>query len=92
MDQAEKREHVMKLINERTLFKILVERKGILFSVTTKSRAYFFFISSKLIGMRTAPTTDPFPGIVEVSDYDIEKIARNWDTISNIKLSEKLKR
>ena len=89
MGETAKGECGMKLINERTLFKILIERKGILFSVTTKSRAYFFFLSSMTIGMRTAPTTDPYPGIVEVSDYDIEKIVRNWDEISNIKLTNR---
>ena len=39
--------------------------------------------------MRVAPTTDPFPGIVEVSDYEIEKIVENWDAIANIKLPKR---
>jgi hypothetical protein len=80
----------MRLVNERTLFKILVERNGILMSVTTKKRAFFFFFSSKLVGIRVAPTTDPYPGIVEVSNYEIEKIVRCWDKISNIKFPKKL--
>lgn len=80
----------MRVINERTLFKILIERNGILLSITTKNRAYFFFISSKLVGMRVAPTTDPYPGIVEISDYEIERIVRDWNRISNIKLPKKL--
>ncbi len=73
------------------MFKLLIERTGILFSVTTKNRAYFFFLSSKLIGIRFAPTTDPFPGIVELCGYDIEKIVENWERLSNVKLKTKLK-
>jgi hypothetical protein len=69
----------------------LIERHGILFSVTTKSRAYFFFISSDLFGMRVAPTTDPLPGIVEVSGYDIETIVRNWNKLANIRLPKKMR-
>jgi hypothetical protein len=76
----------MKIVNERTLFKILIERNGILFAVTTRSRAYFFFLTTKLVALRFAPTTDPFPGIVEVSDYDIARIVSNWDRLGNIKL------
>jgi hypothetical protein len=80
----------MKFINESTLFKILVERHGILFSITFKTRAFFFFLSSDLIGIRVAPTTDPLPGIVEISDYEIKKIVRDWDTLANIKLPHKI--
>ncbi|MFI5420588.1 MAG: hypothetical protein ACHQ1H_06435 [Nitrososphaerales archaeon] len=68
----------------------MIERSGILFSITTKSRAYFFFLSSELVGIRVAPTTDPLPGIVEVSGYDIKKIVRDWNKLSNIKLPKKL--
>ncbi|MFI5422251.1 MAG: hypothetical protein ACHQ1H_14915 [Nitrososphaerales archaeon] len=68
----------------------MIERSGILFSITTKSRAYFFFLSSELVGIRVAPTTDPLPGIVEVSGYDIKKIVRDWKELSNIKLPKKL--
>ncbi len=80
-----------KLIYERTMFKVLIERTGILFSVTTKSRAYFFFICSKCLGIRVAPTTDPYPGIVEVCGYDITRIVENWNKLANIKLRQKIK-
>lgn len=80
-----------KLIYERTMFKVLMERTGILFSITTKSRAYFFFACTKLVGIRVAPTTDPYPGIVEVCDYNISRIVQNWSKLANIKLREKSK-
>jgi hypothetical protein len=69
-----------------TPLKILVERSGLLLSITTKHRAYFFFLSAFLIGVRIGPTTDPNPGIVEVSGYDIKMILRNWNTLANLKL------
>jgi hypothetical protein len=81
----------MKLICERTMFKILIERNGILFSITTKSRAYFFFVCPKSLGIRVAPTTDPYPGIVEVCGYDITRILQNWNKLANIKLRERSK-
>ena len=80
-----------KLIYERTMFKLLIERTGILFSITTKSRAYFFFVCTKLLGIRVAPTTDPYPGIVEVCGYDLPRIVQNWSKLANIKLREKSK-
>jgi len=73
------------------MFKILIERTGILFSITTKSRAYFLFACTKLLGIRVAPSTDPYPGIVEVCDYDISRIVENWKKLANIKLREKSK-
>ncbi|MGI0078736.1 MAG: hypothetical protein ACRECH_03855 [Nitrososphaerales archaeon] len=72
------------------MFKLLVERSGILFSVTMKSRAYFFFACTKLFAIRVAPTTDPYPGIVEVCGYDISRIVRNWKKIANIKLKKRV--
>ena len=78
-----------KLIWERTMFKLLIERAGILFSITTKSRAYFFFLSAPCVGMKVAPTTDPYPGIVEVCGYDIGVIVRKWNELANIKLRSK---
>ena len=93
LDYGERDEEIIvRLINDRTLFKILVERNGILLSITTKNRAFFFFLSSVLIGMRVAPTTDPYPGIVEISNYEIYKIVRDWNEMSNIKLGKKLTR
>jgi hypothetical protein len=73
------------------MFKLLIERTGILFAVTTKSRAYFFFACTKLVGIRTAPTTDPYPGIVELCGYDISRIVQNWSRMANIKLKQKTK-
>lgn len=81
---------IRKLIYEQTMFKLLIERKGILFSVTLKDRAYFFFACTKLFAIRTAPTTDPYPGIVEVCDYDISRIVASWSKIANIKLRGKI--
>ncbi|MGD0176382.1 MAG: hypothetical protein ABSC50_06100 [Candidatus Bathyarchaeia archaeon] len=85
------RQPMRKLIYEQTMFKLLIEKTGILFAVTTKSRAYFFFACTKLLGIRTAPTTDPYPGIVEVCGYDIPRIVKNWGTLSNIKFTKKIK-
>lgn len=73
-----------RFIQERTMFKLLVEKTGLLFSVTTHRRAYFFFLSTRLFGIRTAPTTDPYPGIVEVCGYDIPTIVDEWNRLSNL--------
>jgi hypothetical protein len=78
----------MKLIYEQTMFKLLIEKTGFLFSITTKRRAYFFFVCTKFLGIRVAPTTDPYPGIVEVCGYDIARIVRNWNKLANIKLTK----
>ncbi|MCL4355141.1 MAG: hypothetical protein JRN56_01885 [Nitrososphaerota archaeon] len=74
----------MKLINERTMFKILLEGNGLMLSVTTKKRAFFVFLSSVYIGCKTAPTTDPHPGIVELCDYDIKTIIREWSRLYRV--------
>lgn len=79
----------MKLINEATMFKILVEQNGLLLSITLKSRAFYFFLSHHFIGMKVAPTTDPFPGIVELSNYDIDAILRNWSRLSRVKVGNR---
>ena len=76
----------MRLLNERTMFKILVDEDGAMLSVTTKKRAYFFFLSGEFVGAKVAPTTDPYPGIVEACGYNIPKILRNWDRLYRIKL------
>jgi hypothetical protein len=52
----------LKLITQRTMFKLLIERSGI------------------------APTTDPYPGIVEICGYDIQKIVYNWQRLYRVKL------
>jgi len=75
----------LKIINEATMFKILVERNGMLLSVTTKKRAFFFFVSRRFIGLKVAPTTDPYPGIVEICDYDILRILSQWDRLHSVK-------
>jgi hypothetical protein len=80
-----------KFVHERTMFKVLIERTGILFSVTLKQRAYFFFISKQLFGARIAPTTDPNPGIVEFCNYEIPVIVDKWNQLANIKLKTKQK-
>jgi hypothetical protein len=69
------------------MFKLLVDRFGLLFSVTMKNRAIYFFFSSPLIGIRFAPTTDPYPGIVEICNYDILAILKNWERLRNIKVT-----
>jgi hypothetical protein len=78
----------MKLVHEQTMLKLLIERTGFLLAVTLKRRAFYFFMSSKLVGMRVTPTTDPYPGIVEVCGFDIPRIVANWDRLSNVKLRE----
>lgn len=78
-----------KFVHERTMLKVLVEKTGILFSVTLKQRAYFFFMSTRMFGVKMAPTTDPFPGIVEVCNYEIPKIVDSWNELANIKLKTK---
>ncbi len=76
----------LRILNERTMFKILVNHDGALLSITTKRCAYFFFLTRVLVGARIAPTTDPFPGIVELSGYDIPKIVSNWKALSRAKV------
>ncbi|MDA4125268.1 MAG: hypothetical protein OK438_07490 [Thaumarchaeota archaeon] len=75
----------MKLVQERTAVKILVEPNGLLVSFTTKKRACFFFVSAAFLGAKVAPTTDPYPGIVEECGYDIRKIIHEWDRLSRFK-------
>jgi hypothetical protein len=73
------------VLNERTIFKILVDGRGAMFSVTTKRRAYFLIVSSTFVGGKVAPTTDPYPGIVELCGYDIGKIVREWDRLYRVR-------
>ena len=80
----------MRILNERTLLKILVEGNGALVAVTTSRRAYYFFMARGFVGCKVAPTTDPYPGIVEVCGYDIRRILREWDSLYRIKLPAKV--
>jgi hypothetical protein len=78
----------MKLVQERTAFKVLLERHGLLLSFTTKKMAFFLFLSGRYVGLKVAPTTDPDIGIVELSDYDIPTILRNWTRLSRVKVEK----
>jgi len=75
----------LRILNERTMFKILIDGQGMMLSATTKSRAYFLFFSSSFVGLRVGPTTDPFPGIVEICGYDIRRIISNWERLYRVK-------
>jgi len=77
----------VRILNERTMFKILVDEKGAMLSLTTKKRAYFFFLSGNFVGAKVAPTTDPYAGIVEVCGYDIPTILRQWERLHRVKIS-----
>ncbi len=79
----------MRFINETTAFKILVEGHGVMLSVTTKKRAFCFFVSDRYVGGRVAPTTDPYPGIVEVCGYDLHSILDRWPELYRIKIMDK---
>ena len=79
----------MKFIDERTMFKTLIESNGLLFSITFEDRAFFFLLSRRFIGVKTAPTTDPFPGIVELCDYDLDLIIKEWPRLGNVKETER---
>jgi hypothetical protein len=67
------------------MIKLIIGTDGILISVTLKSRAFFIFISPLYIGVRVAPTTDPYPGIVELCDYSIPRILSDWDRLYLVK-------
>ena len=77
----------MRIMNEATMFKFIVEGDGVVFSVTARRRAYFFFLTSKRLGCGIAPITDPYPGIVEICEYDVARISENWEALSRVKLS-----
>ncbi len=83
-DMRRRRYPPRRFVNEATMFKVLIERDGLLLSVTLKRRAFFLFVSPLWIGIREAPTTDPLPGIVELSNYEIRKILLNWDSMHNL--------
>lgn len=76
----------MKLVQERTALKLLVEANGLLVSLTTKRRAFFLFVSGRFVGLKVAPTTDPDLGIVELSGYNVRLILSNWDRLSRVRV------
>ena len=78
----------MRIMNEATMFKILIDNNGAILAVTARRRSYFFFLSTSKVGMGIAPITDPLPGIVEICDYDVRRIGKNWERLSRaIRLS-----
>ncbi len=66
---------------EKAILKLLVGREGILASVTLGYGAFYFFLSPHYIGARVAPTTDPYPGIVELCGYSISRILLDWERL-----------
>ena len=60
-----------KVISENHTIKILVERNGLLLSLTTKTYSYLVFISKPLIGVRRIVTRDR---IVAKAGYDIPRV------------------
>ena len=78
----------MRIMNEATMFKFIWESRGLIFSVTARRRAYFFFLTGSRIGVRVAPITDPYPGIVEICGYDVEMIAHSWDKLFRVRLAQ----
>ena len=68
------------------MLKILLDGDGLILSVTTKKRAFFVFLSSAFVGCKTAPTTDPNLGIVELCGYDIKKIIKEWPRLYRVSL------
>jgi len=79
----------MKLVQERTAFKVLIDPGGLLVSFTSKRRAFFLFFSGQFVGIRVAPTTDPDLGIVELSGYSISAILRNWNRLSRVRIQRR---
>jgi hypothetical protein len=78
----------LKIIQERTALKLLLERNGLLVSVTTKRRAFYLFLAPRYVGIKIAPTTDPDLGIVELSGYRINAIIENWSKLSRAKVAK----
>jgi hypothetical protein len=69
----------------------MVDGYGMMLSFTTKERAFCLFISGRYVGLKVAPTTDPYPGIVEVCGYDLRKILARWDELYRIKIVPRAK-
>jgi len=76
----------LRLMNESTMFKFIVEKNGAILAVTARRRSFFFFFSVSKVGVGVAPITDPLPGIVEICGYDVKKIGENWDRLSRAML------
>ncbi len=57
-----------KFVSENHTIKILADRSGIVFSLTTKKYSYLFFLSRPLVGLRKIETKDR---IVAKAGYDI---------------------
>jgi len=77
----------MRLMNEATMFKFIIDGSGAILAVTARRRSYFFFLSTTKVGVGIAPITDPLPGIVEMCGYDVGKIGRSWNRLSRAMLS-----
>ena len=59
-----------KVVSESHTLKVLVERNGLLLSLTTKTYSYLLFLSRPLVGLRKIITRDR---IVARADYDIRR-------------------
>ncbi len=59
-----------KVVSENHTLKVLIERNGLLLSLTTKTYSYLLFLSRPLIGLRKIVTRDR---IVARTDYDIRR-------------------
>jgi hypothetical protein len=74
------------LVSERLMLKLLLSGEGVVLSLTLKSRSFFFFLTPSFVGARVAPTTDPYPGIVELCNYNVRKIIKEWERLHLVKL------
>jgi len=59
-----------RVVSENHTLKVLIERNGLLLSLTTKTYSYLLFLSRPLIGLRKIVTRDR---IVARADYDIRR-------------------
>jgi len=65
-----------KLISESRKLKVLVEKSGLLLSVTTETYSYLFFFSRRFVGSRKIVTKDR---IVAQAGYDIDRTLKLID-------------